>query len=135
MLLGEAVASVVMQVVKSILPETPDDKLRAIELQIRQQELSQELAKGQIDVNREEAANPNRKWTTWRELLGYMLVIALSWQWLVVPFIASLFLVAGHPLDVSKLPQLEMLDVLYLLGGILGLDLGPVMMNKVRGKK
>lgn len=135
MVLGETIAALVMQVVKSILPETPEDKLRAIELSIRQQELSQELAKGQIQVNEAEASQPNRKWVTWRELLGYMLVIAISWQWLVVPFLAAIWLIAGHPLDVTKLPQIEMLDVLYLLGGILGLDLGPIVANKVRGKK
>ncbi len=126
---------IIVQTLKSLLPETPEDKLRAIELAIQQQVVTQALLKGQQDINVAEAANPNRTWATWRECLGYVIVIAVSWQWIVVPVIASICLLVDHPLNTTLLPKIDMFDVLYLLCGMLGMDVAPLVANRIRGVK
>ena len=128
-----ALAQLVVQAIKSFLPQTPEDKLREIELSIQQQVIANEVFKAQIAVNVAEAANPNRKWVTWRECIGYILVCALAYQWIALPILSLLAQTAGSPIILEKLYTVDMLDVLYLMGGMLGLDVGPIIANKVRG--
>lgn len=93
------------------------------------------LLQGQMSTNTAEAANPNRKWVTWRECLGYILVVAIGYQWLVLPVVSLIALFVGHPLDMSKIYTIEILDVIYLMCGMLGLDAAPLIANKIRGQR
>lgn len=83
------------------------------------------LLKGQLDVNQAEAANPNRKWMTWREILGYFLAFAVGYEWLIKPALLFIFLASGHPLAKDLLPTLDMTNILGLLGAMLGIQIAP----------
>ncbi len=112
-----------------------------INIELQKLIAQKELSLGNLKINEAEAANPNRKWITWRELLGYGLAFAVLWDKVILPFCLFLFLASGHPLDVNVLPKLQMEDVLYLLGAMLGIQVMPGawqgtkdMINKARGK-
>lgn len=112
-----------------------DDELKRQFISEFQKELNRvELQKAQIDVNVAEANNPNRKWVTWRELLGYVLVLAVTWQWVLMPFISYVALLVNHPVDISKLPDFNVVDMLYIMLGMLGLDATPIITNRFKRK-
>lgn len=122
-------------VLNKVFPDkTEADKQRFI-LELQASLAASDLMKAQIDVNTAEAANPNRKWVTWRECLGYVLVAAISWQWLGVPFICFFAAMLNHPIDIKILPNIEILDVLYLLCGMVGIDASGIIAAKVKGRK
>lgn len=93
-----------------------------------------EIFKGQMDVNKAEASNPNRKWVTWRECLGYLVVTAFAYQWVILPIVTTIAVAIGSPLDTSKIFQVEILDIIYLMCGMLGMDAAPLIANKIRGR-
>jgi hypothetical protein len=99
-----------------------------LELQARLGEL--DLAKGQIDINKAEAENPNRTWITWRELLGYMCVAAFGWSYLLQPVLTFLIVTAGYPRP--DLPALDMAQLTMLLLTMLGYT-GLRTIEKVKG--
>lgn len=113
-----------------------DDQLKQQFVLEFQKEISKiDLAKSQIQVNQAEASNPNRKWVTWRELCGYMVVGCLLWQWIILPIFSTLAAVTGNPIDPSKIIQVDLFNVLYILGIMLGADLSPVIANGVKNIK
>jgi hypothetical protein len=107
-------------------------KKAAIEAEITMFATTAGLLKGQMDTNTEEARNPNRTWMTWREMLGFVLVSAIAWQWVVVPFISFIALLVNHPVDTALLPKIEILDMVYLMCGMLGLDAAPILTNRFK---
>ncbi len=130
----ESIIGLVIGSIKSFLPETSEDKLKALEVALREKIANNELLTKQMEVNIAEAANPNRTWATWRECLGYILVFAIGYQWVMLPIISLIAQSAGHPLDIKQLFVIDIIDVLYLMCGMLGLDFGPMMASKVKGK-
>lgn len=95
---------------------------------------TKELALGQIEVNKAEADNPNRKWATWREMAGYMVVLCLFWAWVLSPVISFLAAMTGHPVDLKGVIQVDMIDVLYIFLGMLGLDSSSFIAGKLKGR-
>lgn len=113
-----------------------DDKLkRDFLLQFQKEIATLELTKAQISINQAEAANPNRTWITWRELLGYALVSVVIYSKILFPIIALLADMAGHPLNLRNIPDVDLLDTLYLLCGMLGLDLAPSVIGKINSMR
>lgn len=80
------------------------------ELQILANETA--LAKGQIDVNIEEAKSPSLFVSGWRPFIGWICGSGLAYQFLVYPILVAY---------VPKIVQLDMGTLLTLLGGMLGL--------------
>jgi len=77
-----------------------------------------EMAKGQMEVNKTEAAHMNIFVAGWRPMVGWVCAMGLGTQFIIRPavlFIADLF---GHKADF---PTLDMGTLLTLLFGMLGL--------------
>lgn len=111
------------------------DKNKQAEFALEVEKLKAEALMTQMEVNKAEAANPNRKWVTFRELFGYVLVAAVAWQWVGAPVVSYIFLMFGHPLDTNSLPKFETLDMVYILCTMLGVDAVPIITNKFRGSR
>lgn len=77
-----------------------------------------ELAKGQLEVNAEEAKNSSLLVAGWRPFIGWVCGAAFAWNWIGLP--AGLFIAAllGKELHLSQADMSEMLPVLL---GMLGL--------------
>ena len=137
----ESIGSVVLSVLDKFFPNQTEIKKADLELKLAalnaelQLELNRQgLLKGQMDINQAEAANPNRKWSTWRELAGYMVVLCLFWAWVLSPMVSFLAAMAGHPVNLQGVIQVDMIDVLYIFLGMLGLDSSAFLAGRLKNK-
>ena len=89
---------------------------------------SGELA--QISVNQEEARNPSVFVSGWRPATGWVCLSACAWNWIGLPILKAVLLIAGVTLDLSPADLTEMLPVLM---GMLGLG-GLRTLERLNGK-
>jgi hypothetical protein len=80
---------------------------------------AQELAKGQIEVNKAEASNPSLLVSGWRPFVGWVCGLALFWHFIGLPI--TLFLLTLFTVDIPDLPIFDMDTLLTVLMGMLGL--------------
>lgn len=80
---------------------------------------------GQMDVNKTEATHASMFVAGWRPAVGWICAGALAWQFLLLPMLSTLALVAtataGIKLDLSGLMQFNMSELSPILLGMLGL--------------
>ena len=80
---------------------------------------AQELAKGQLEINKAEASHRSIFVAGWRPFVGWTCGVALAWHFVLAPFIIFGSAYAGVPLP--DLPQFDMSSLLTVLMGMLGL--------------
>ena len=91
---------------------------------------AQELAKGQLEINKAEATHRSIFVAGWRPFVGWTCGVALAWHFVLAPFIIFGSAYAGVPLP--ELPQFDMSSLLTVLMGMLGLG-GLRSFEKVKG--
>lgn len=108
-------------------------KLEVLKLQqtgeLAQLAAETDLAKGQLEINKAEAANPSTFVSGARPFILWVCGSAFAWNYVVMPFFGFVMTAAGHPVAVSPLDMTTMMPV---LGGLLGLG-GYRMVEKIRG--
>jgi hypothetical protein len=110
-----------------------DDELkRQFILELQDKLNDTDLAKGQLEVNKQEAANPNRTWMTWRELAGYVCVAAMTWAYVLQPMLTYVVVISGYP--APQLPELDTTSLMMILGTMLGMG-SMKSFEKVKGVK
>jgi hypothetical protein len=77
-----------------------------------------ELAKGQLDVNKAEAANEHLFVSGWRPGFGWIGGIAFLTNYVLGPFLTWGSTLAGHP---TTFPALDLTQLLPIVMGMLGL--------------
>lgn len=110
---------VVGKVLDRVIPDkgaAAEAKLKLLELQ-QSGELAKlaaetELAKGQLEINKVEAASPNLFVSGWRPGVGWVCSLALVYQFFLRPALVTF----GKPA-----PDLPMGDLITILLGLLGL--------------
>jgi phenylpyruvate tautomerase PptA (4-oxalocrotonate tautomerase family) len=113
--LVEPVSNVLDKVV-----EDKDQKARlAHEIATMAERHAQELAKGQIDINKEEAKSRNIFIAGWRPFVGWTCGLALFWHFLGLP--VTLFVTGWFNLQHPPLPEFDMNSLMTVLLGMLGL--------------
>ena len=80
---------------------------------------AQELAKGQLEVNKAEAASASVFKGGWRPFIGWTCGFAFAYHFVVQPFM--LFAAAMFDLDIPPLPVFDMSTLMTVLMGMLGL--------------
>jgi hypothetical protein len=91
---------------------------------------AQELAKGQLEINKAEAQSRNIFVAGWRPFIGWTCGIALAWHFIGVP--VTMFFVSWFGIDIPDLPQFDMDALMTILLGMLGLG-GLRTVEKVKG--
>ena len=100
--------------------EDKDQKAKlAHEVATMAQKHAQELAKGQIEINKAEAASGSVFKGGWRPFIGWVCGIAFAYHFILQPLL--LFLVAVIGVSLPALPEFDMSTLLPVLGGMLGL--------------
>ena len=100
--------------------EDKDQKARlAHEVATMAQRHAQELAKGQLDINKAEAQSRNIFVAGWRPFIGWTCGLAMFWHFVGVPI--TLFFVGWFTVDIPELPQFDMNSLMTVLLGMLGL--------------
>jgi hypothetical protein len=80
---------------------------------------AQELAKGQLEINKAEAASSSVFKGGWRPAIGWTCAAAFAYHFVLQPFL--LFAVAMFGLDIPALPEFDMSSLMTVLMGMLGL--------------
>lgn len=109
--------------VSNILDKVVEDKDQkaklAHEIATMAERHAQELAKGQIDINKEEAKSRNIFIAGWRPFVGWTCGLALFWHFLGLP--VTLFITGWFNLQHPPLPEFDMNSLMTVLLGMLGL--------------
>ena len=100
--------------------EDKDQKARlAHEIATMAERHAQELARGQIEINKEEAKSRNIFIAGWRPFVGWTCGLALFWHFLGLP--VTLFVTGWFQLEHPPLPEFDMQSLMTVLLGMLGL--------------
>ena len=99
--------------------EDKDQKARlAHEISTMAERHAQELARGQIEINKEEAKSRNIFIAGWRPFVGWTCGLALFWHFLGLP--VTLFITGWLNIQHPPLPEFDM-SIMTVLLGMLGL--------------
>ena len=111
--------------------EDKDQKAKlAHEVATMAQNHAQELAKGQLEINKAEAQHRSIFVAGWRPFVGWTCGVALCWHFVLAPFVIFASAYAGVALP--DLPTFDMSSLLTVLMGMLGLG-GLRSFEKVKG--
>jgi len=111
--------------------EDKDQKARlAHEVATMAQNHAQELAKGQLEINKMEAQHRSIFVAGWRPFLGWGLSFAMIWHFVLAPITIFGFSYAG--VEAPELPAFDMDSLMTVLLGMLGLG-GLRTVEKVKG--
>ena len=100
--------------------EDKDQKARlAHEIATMAERHAQELARGQIEINKEEAKSRSIFIAGWRPFVGWTCGLALFWHFLGLP--VTLFVTGWFNLQHPPLPEFDMQSLMTVLLGMLGL--------------
>ena len=100
--------------------EDKDQKNKlAHEIATMSEKHAQELAKGQLEVNKAEASHRSALVAGWRPFIGWVCGVALAWHFVVSPVI--IFLAAWFNVVLPALPEFDMGSLMTVLMGMLGL--------------
>lgn len=80
---------------------------------------AQELAKGQLEINKAEASHRSIFVAGWRPFVGWTCGIALAYHFVIAPLV--LFAAAFAGVEIPTLPEFDMGSLLTVLMGMLGL--------------
>jgi hypothetical protein len=107
----------------SLASEFIEDKDKANELAFKLNTMAakhaQELAKGQIEINKTEAAHRSIFVAGWRPFIGWTCGAALAWHFIISPFVVFIAVLVGY--DLPELPAFDMGSLMTVLMGMLGL--------------
>lgn len=100
--------------------EDKDQKNKlAHEIATMSEKHAQELAKGQVEINKVEAAHRSPLVAGWRPFIGWVCGIALAWHFVLAPVI--IFIAAWFNVTLPALPEFDMGSLMTVLMGMLGL--------------
>jgi len=100
--------------------EDKDQKAKlAHEIATMSEKHAQELAKGQIEVNKTEAAHKSTFVSGWRPFIGWTCGVALAWHFVVQPLLTCTTAYFG--VTLPALPAFDMDSLMTVLLGMLGL--------------
>jgi hypothetical protein len=80
---------------------------------------AQELAKGQLEINKEEAKHRSIFVSGWRPSVGWVCSIAMAYHFVFQPLI--IFGVGMAGVEIPELPKFDMNSLMTVLMGMLGL--------------
>ena len=110
------------ELLDKVIPDADEKNRIAFELSTLAERHAQELAKGQLEINKAEAKG-NWFQSSWRPLAGYTCVLGLMVNFLIAPIAAGF----GVPI-----PQADSSVMMPLLLGLLGLS-GGRSFERVKG--
>ena len=100
--------------------EDKDQKNKlAHEIATMSEKHAQELAKGQLEVNKAEASHRSAWVAGWRPFIGWVCGIALAWHFVLAP--VTMFIASWLNITLPALPEFDMGSLMTVLMGMLGL--------------
>ena len=108
--------------------------IRALEADLAKEQLKADtsLALAQIDLNKTEAQQAGMFKGGWRPATGWICVFGLAYTFVVRPLLPWIVNLSGGQ-EVQPLPQIDIMELMVLLGGLLGLSTQR-MNERIKGK-
>jgi len=126
----QALIAPVTSLLDKFIPDADTKQKIAHELATMSQKHAQELAKGQLEINKTEAAHRSLFVAGWRPFLGWCLSFAMAWHFVVAPM--TMFICAYFNVIIPDLPVFDMDSLMTVLLGMLGLG-GLRTAEKIKG--
>lgn len=124
----QALIPVLGSVLDKVLPDpkaAADAKLRMLELaqtgEMAALAADTELAKGQLEINKVEAASPNLFIGGWRPAVGWVCAVAFAWNFIGLPIAMFASAYFGKQVQLAPADLGEMMPVLLGMLGLGGL--------------
>ena len=115
----QALIGPVANLLDKFIPDADEKAKLAHEIATLSERHAHELAKGQLEVNKAEAANKNFFVAGWRPFIGWTCGVALFWHFVGVP--VTLFFISWFAVEIPELPSFDMDSLMTILLGMLGL--------------
>jgi|TARA_A100001391_G_scaffold131007_1_gene90272 hypothetical protein len=115
----EALIGPVTGLLDKFIPDADERNRLAHEIATMSERHAHELAKGQIEINKAEAAHKSIFVAGWRPATGWCCSIALFWHFVLQPL--ATFVIAYTGVEAPPLPAFDMDSLLTVLLGMLGL--------------
>ena len=114
-----ALIPAVSGILDKFIPDADTKNKLAHDLATMAEKHAQELARGQIEINKAEAAHKSMFVAGWRPFVGWTSGIALAWHFVGQP--VAVFVITYAGVEAPPLPVFEMESLLTVLLGMLGL--------------
>jgi Holin of 3TMs, for gene-transfer release len=102
-----------------VIPDAGERARLAHEIATMAERQAHEIALAQIEVNKEEAKSDNVFKSGWRPFIGWVCGAAFAYHFVGQPVI--MFVLAYFGLPAPELPEFDMMSLMTVLGGLLGL--------------
>jgi hypothetical protein len=102
-----------------VIPDAGERARLAHEIATLAERQAHEIALAQIEVNKEEAKSDQLFKSGWRPFIGWTCGAAFAYHFVGQPVI--MFVLAYWGLPAPELPEFDMMSLLTVLGGLLGL--------------
>lgn len=102
-----------------VIPDAGERARLAHEIATLAERQAHEIALAQIEVNKEEAKSAQLFKSGWRPFIGWTCGVAFAYHFVGQPVI--MFVLAYFGLPVPELPAFDMMSLMTVLGGLLGL--------------
>lgn len=125
----ELLVGAVSGIISKVIPDKDKANELAHEIATLTEKHAHEIAKAQIEVNKVEASHKSLFVSGWRPGAGWVCVVAMAFNYIILPFLNFALLLHEVPVSIAPLDLTMMMPVLL---GMLGL--GSMRMNeKVKG--
>lgn len=105
-----------------VIPDKDARERMAHEIAVMVEVQTFELAKAQVEVNRQEAAHKSLFVAGWRPAIGWICGTALAWNFVIQPLLLwAAWMFPEHAPDISTAPKLDSDELMTVLLGMLGL--------------
>lgn len=118
-MLIESLVSPITSLLDKFIEDKDQKNALAHEIATMSERHAQELAKGQLEVNKAEAASGSVFQGGWRPFIGWVCGVAFAYHFVLQPFI--IFGVSAAGIEILELPVFDMSSLMTVLMGMLGL--------------
>ena len=115
----EALIGPVTSLLDKFIPDADERARLAHDIATMSEKHAQELARGQIEINKTEASHKSMFVAGWRPFVGWTCGVALAWHFVGQPL--AVFVITYSGVEAPPLPVFEMESLLTVLLGMLGL--------------
>jgi hypothetical protein len=115
----QALIGPISTLLDKVIPDAGERARLAHEIATMAERQAHEVALAQIEVNKEEAKSENIFKSGWRPFIGWVCGIAFAYHFVGQPVIMLVLAYLGMP--APYLPDFDMMSLMTVLGGLLGL--------------
>lgn len=114
----DAGISLITAIISRVWPDKTEQEKAQLAAAMAADENFTKLMTGQMEVNQEEAKNPNLFVSGWRPCVGWVCALSFSWQFVALPIFLFIGEATGHHIPT---PVFDVSTMVTVLMGLLGL--------------